>query len=412
MERLLFLCHRIPYPPDKGDKIRAWHLLRMLSERYRVSLATFVDDPVDLRYRDAVADVCEETLFIRRSPLMMRLIGLHGLVTGTPLTLACYASPRLRRWVRGQVAAGATRVVAFSGAMTAFVADAGDCQRVADLVDVDSAKWERYAKDSRGPAAWLYRREARRLAVYERRVAAGFDATLFVSEAERACFLRPAPQLAERVFALPNGVDTDYFRPGAVDRRDLGSAAIVFTGAMDYRPNADAVIWFAREVLPRVRAVVADATFTIVGARPATEVMALARLPGVRVTGRVPDVRPYLAGARVAVAPLHIARGIQNKVLEAMAMGCPVVGTPAALEGIDARHGVELRSADGGEAFAMAVTDLLRNRAEAARLGAAARECVVSHYKWEVVGTRLVTLLKGKSPAPAAAASSAREAVS
>lgn len=412
MERLLFLCHRIPYPPDKGDKIRAWHLLRMLSERYRVSLATFVDEPADLRHRDTLAGVCEETLFIRRSRLSMRVIGLHGLVTGAPLTLACYASPRLRRWVRRRLEAGTTRVVAFSGAMTAFVAGAENRVRVADLVDVDSAKWARYADGSRGPAAWLYRREARRLAVWERRVAADFDAALFVSEAERACFLRQAPGLAERVFALPNGVDTDYFRPDAVAPFDLGPAASVFTGAMDYRPNVEAVTWFARQVLPRVQAAVSDATFTIVGSRPAAEVAALARLPGVTVTGRVADVRPYLAGARVAVAPLHLARGVQNKVLEAMAMACPVIGTPAALEGIDAREGIELRTAADEEAFAEAVVELLRDRDEAARLAAAARERVIARCGWEAAGSRLAALIEGALPAMSGAEGRAREAMS
>ncbi len=389
---LLFLAHRIPYPPDKGDKIRAWHLLEHLSSRYRVHLGAFVDDPDDWRHCEKLRAVCASTHFAALTPRLGKLRALTGLLTGGPLTLPYYRNPDLQAWVDAHLRAGVTRVLAYSSAMARFVMHADQIRRVMDFVDIDSDKWRQYATTRPWPLSWLYRREGVRLLQWERRVAAAFDAGLFVSATEAADFRILAPESAERIGHYNNGVDASYFSP----ERDYanpypeGVTAIAFTGAMDYWPNIDAVDWFAREVLPGLRTRRPELLFAIVGGRPAARVRELAALPGVRVTGRVEDVRPWLAHARVVVAPLRIARGIQNKVLEGMAMACNVVATSQALEGIHARVGVEVRRADDAEGLARETLAAL----DGPDLGAAARARVMSDFTWNSALARVDQLLE------------------
>jgi sugar transferase (PEP-CTERM/EpsH1 system associated) len=253
---------------------------------------------------------------------------------------------------------------------------------VIDFVDVDSDKWRQYAAKKAWPLSMLYAHEARQLLAYERRVARSCDAALFVSAPEAGLFRSLAPESAARIGHYSNGVDTQYFASGAAydSPYAAGELALVFTGAMDYWPNVDAVAWFAQQVLPAVRARHPGAVFYIVGARPAPEVRQLAALPGVVVTGTVPDVRPYVAHATLSVAPLRIARGIQNKVLEAMAMGRTVVLSPQALEGIHGTPGRDLLLAEEAAQFIAAVNQAL-DRPDAA-IGAAARATVEQRYGW------------------------------
>jgi sugar transferase (PEP-CTERM/EpsH1 system associated) len=245
--------------------------------------------------------------------------------------------------------------------------------------------------------SWLYRRESRSLLGYERQVAHEFDASLFVSQAEADLFKQLAPESAAKASFFNNGVDAGYFSPAHEYSNPYPSdeAAIVFTGAMDYWPNIDAVQWFAREILPAVLASNPDARFYIVGSRPATQVQALATLAGVHVTGAVPDIRPYLAHARLAVAPLRIARGVQNKVLEAMAMAKPVVASIQALEGITANIGEEALLARGRAEFIATISTLLQHPQY--NIGQAARARILADYTWERNLARVDELL---SPAP------------
>ncbi|HEY9145132.1 MAG TPA: TIGR03087 family PEP-CTERM/XrtA system glycosyltransferase, partial [Thiobacillus sp.] len=327
MDGLLFLAHRIPFPPNKGDKIRSFHLLRHLSKHYAIHLGAFVDDPDDWQYQDALKPYCASIkLLPLLNPRRSRLASLSGLLTGEALTLPYYRNRELKRWAADLADSGkVTRGLAFSSAMAQFM-PAGLARRVLDMVDVDSDKWMQYAPTQRWPLSWVYAREGRKLAAWEAQVAQDFDATLLVSCDEAALLQRRVPQACDRIGAFENGVDADYFSPA----RDYPNPylpdvlGVVFTGAMDYWPNVDAVSWFAERVFPAVREAMPAAQFTIVGSRPTEAVLALARQPGVVVTGSVPDVRPYLAHAACAVAPLRIARGIQNKVLEAMAMARPV----------------------------------------------------------------------------------------
>ena len=380
MEGLLFLAHRIPFPPNKGDKIRSFHLLRHLSTRYQVHLGAFVDDPDDWQYQEALKPYCASIKLLPLKGRRAKLASLAGLWTGEALTLPYYRNRELKAWAQDLAASGqVTRGLAFSSAMGQFMPDTL-ARRVLDMVDVDSDKWTQYAPTQRWPLSWVYAREGRKLAEWEAQMADAFDATLLVSCAEAALLQQRVPRVRHKIGAFENGVDAGYFSPTpdyanpyAPDLRH-----IVFTGAMDYWPNIDAVTWFAKQIFPAVRDAVPTAHFTIVGSRPGEAVTELTRLPGVSVTGSVPDVRPYLAHADCAVAPLRIARGVQNKVLEAMAMARPVVVSPQAAEGLRAEAGRDYILAQGEAAFAEAVVAQLQNPVAAT----AARHCIERHYDW------------------------------
>ena len=393
---LLYLVHRIPYPPNKGDKVRSFNILRQLARRHRVFLGTFVDHPDDLGHVDRLSEWCEEVQVVRIEPRRARIASLRGLVTGEALSIPYYRSAALAEWVRRVVACeGIREALAFSGPMAQYLDVPGLGRRVIDFCDLDSAKWTQYAGDHRWPMSWLYRREGRRLLAFERAAAAASDASLFVTDAEADLFRRAAPELAGRVCAMQNGVDADYFSPehGFANPYPDGGPVLVFTGAMDYWPNVDAVVWFAGELLPRIRERHPDARFWIVGMNPAPAVQALAG-DGVVVTGTVPDVRPYLAHADVIVAPLRIARGIQNKVLEAMAMARPVVISSAPATGLAARPGLDCEIAHSGEEFVSRIFALLADVTSRRNMGQAARETVLARYSWAAHLAVLERLLK------------------
>ncbi len=405
MEELLYLVHRIPYPPNKGDKIRSYHLLKHLARRYRVHLGAFVDDADDWAHAEAVRALAGgEVCLLPLTPRLATLRSLSGFLTGAPLTLPYYRDRRMRRWVDAMLAQRRIgRALVYSSAMAQYLMARGDVRRVIDFVDIDSDKWRQYADKKAWPVRWVYRREAARLLAYEHAVARRFDASAFVSEAEAALFRQLAPDCADKVSGLSNGVDTDYFSPERhyANPFPAAAAALVFTGAMDYWANIDAVTWFASEVFGAVRAQVPQACFCIVGARPTPAVKALAAIPGVTVTGAVPDVRPYLAHARLVVAPLRIARGIQNKVLEAMAMARPAVVSAEALEGIAAEVGVELALARDSEEFRRHCLALLRGQGGPS--GAAARRRVVADFSWQHHLAGLDRLLTAGPSAPLSA---------
>ena len=387
MRDILFLSHRIPFPPDKGDKIRSWHILAHLAERYRVHLGCFIDDRDDAAHIPTLQRVCASSRFVELRRVPARIRSIRALATNQPLTFAHFWSEELCAWVaamhRGRDIAAQ---YVFSSAMVPYAAAApgfAGC-RIVDFVDVDSEKWAEYARTRRWPLSWIYAREARLLADAEHWSAKNADVSLFVSDAEAALFRRRVggPSVVQ---SMPNGVDTWYFdpTPGRPDPYPPGGPVIVFAGRMDYWPNIDAAAWFVGEVMPILRRSMPKARLVIVGAAPTRRVQALANGDAIRVTGRVPDVRPYLAHAAIVVAPLRIARGMQNKVLEAMAMAKAVVATPQAFEGIDATPGKDIIIADGADAFAAELTVLLRDIAARHRIGRSARARAVTTYRWD-----------------------------
>jgi len=400
-KKLLYLVHRIPYPPNKGDKIRSFNILKFLAQHYQVYLGTFVDDDHDWQYLKDLEAYCEDVYAVPLKPLRSKLRSLPALLGSVPMTVPYYGDTGLRSWIRAQKQAhDFDAVLVFSSAMAQYVMGPGwsHLHRVIDFVDVDSDKWLQYAATKAWPMSWIYRREANTLLAFDKQVTAEFEASLFVSAKEAELFAAMPGVDAARVGHADNGVDVDYFNPlGDYPKPyKMDEQVIVFTGAMDYWANADAVSWFAREVLPEVRKEHAAAHFYIVGARPTRQVQELASLPGVTVTGAVKDIRPYLAHADVAVAPMRIARGVQNKVLEAMAMAKAVVVTPQGFDGIIAQANNEVLVAEAAQEFAQAVTALLDEPDKAVRLGQVARKHIEHAYAWENSLQVLLPMLEGK----------------
>jgi len=387
MAEILFLVHRAPWPPDRGDRIRSWHMFEALAKLAPVHVAALADNAAEAEVaRAKMAPLCASLAIEVRNvsrPLALAQAVLHG----EPVSNRLFRNNSLARHVCDLLARGAiTHIVAFSGQMAQYLPVRFAGPVLMDFVDVDSAKFATYAaQDKRQPLHWVHKREAERLGAYEAEVAARVDASLFVSAAEAALFGGRSGLSGDRVKAVENGIDTDKFDPAlAHDPVGQGEGPIaVFTGQMDYRPNIDAVRWFATDILPLIRQRHPAARFAIVGRAPTDEVRALGDRPGVIVTGEVPDVRPWLAAADAVVAPLLLARGIQNKLLEAMAMARPVVASAAAAEGIDAAPGEHLRVADDAEGFADAVGDIFDNPWAAATMGQAARARMIARYGWD-----------------------------
>ena len=391
MRDLLFVSHRFPYPLNKGEKIRAYHLLRHLAPEWRIRLGCLVEDPDDLAHLPVLREICAEVAAFRIDKRVQKLRALARARPGRPLMLDYYRHPGLGRWVAARLP-GADVAYIYSAAMAPYVLDLppSRARRLLDMQDIDSEKWTRYAADAAWPMRAVWAREGRTLLAYERRAAAACDATFFVTQAEARRFAELAPEVADRLDHVECGVDLGFFSPDHVFPSPYPGPArrAVFIGNMDYWPNADAAAWFATEILPRIAP---RPEFWIVGANPGPETRRLAELPGVHVTGRVADVRPYLAHADVSVSPLRIARGIQNKVLEAMAAGRPVVASPGAFEGIRAQPGRDLLVADGAAAIAETVGAVLSGAHPG--LGAAGRAAVEAGYAWPAVLGRLDALL-------------------
>jgi len=384
MANILYLVHRLPYPPNKGDKVRSYHLLRHLAARHRVFLGTFIDDPDDAQHIDTVRTWCADLQVARLHPLRARLASLGGLITGQALTQRYYHDDDLHTWVAATVAGQQIDfAVVFSSSMAQYAQRWPAVPMLLDLVDVDSAKWRDYAGAHRWPLSWLYRREAERLLALERAAVAQSAQSFLVTGKEVELFNRLAPELDGRVQALGNGVDADYFSPDPTMPSPYAKdeIPIVFTGAMDYWPNIDAVTWFAQDALPLLRQKWPSLRFHIVGRSPTAAVGALA-CASVVVSGTVPDVRPYLQHAAVVVAPLRLARGVQNKVLEAMAMSRPVVAAASCVEAIDAQAGEHLLPAHDIGDYVRLVDALLRDSARATTLGQAGRARVLAVHSW------------------------------
>lgn len=371
--RILFLTHRLPYAPNRGDRIRAFHLLREMSRFAEVSLLSLVHDDDEMSHGAHVPFAKDVTCCrVRRLPNLAR--GLLRLPGTSPLTHSLLDSHTVRHSLRELMdRRPPDLVLAFCSGMArfAFEPPLDGLPVVLDMVDVDSVKWEQLASVSRGLFRWVYRREARTLRAFEATAAARARVTLVVSERERLALQAIAPQA--RVVVVPAGVELETYRP---PDRPTDARTVIFCGVMNYEPNQRGVSWFAAEVWPRVRSVFPDARFSIVGSSPTRDVKELAsRDPSIDVVGRVASVQPYLWKSAVSVAPLHLALGVQTKVLEALAAGLPVVVTPTVLNGLPPEAQRGCVTASDPAAFAQSVIQLLalspherRQRAAAASL--------------------------------------------
>lgn len=399
--RLLYLCHRVPYPPDKGDKIRAFNEIRSLSRRHRIHLLTLADSEV--RDLSPLEQMCErvEVFPVQRSVGYLR--AALGIFTPRPLTLAFFDSGDLRQ--RAEELARNERfdlVVVYCSAMAPYAEpfiEAGT-PAVLDMVDVDSAKWAQYARYATLPMRPVYALEARRLREYEASLADRFERIVLATGNETRLLKELAPEA--KAATVPNGVDLDFFRP--LDLPRSPHPTLVFTGQMDYFANVDGMVHFSREVFPRLRLRFPDLELLIVGRSPAPAVRALDELPGVHVTGAVGDVRPFLARAWAFVAPLRIAQGVQNKVLEAMAMNVPVVCTDKVFAGLSEggfRHGRDLLAASTDQGLEESLASLLGDPQARAHLAESARRRLSLAYRWTSNMDRFEEILTGAARKPA-----------
>ena len=348
-------------------------------------LGTFIDDPQDEAYVDKLPPYCADLHIARLSPRLARVRSLSGLLSHEALTLPYYRNAGLQAWVsRTLREQRIDAAIVFSSAMAQYVQGLPQLRTLVDFVDVDSAKWTQYAANHRWPMSWLYRREGERLLAFERSVAQQATRSFFVTENETRLFCNSAPECKGRVEPMCNGVDAEFFSPehAMASPYKTGEMPLVFTGAMDYWPNIDAVSWFSNEIFPQLQQRWPGLRFYIVGRSPAPAVQALAS-EHVVVTGTVDDVRPYLQHAALVVAPLRLARGIQNKVLEAMAMGLPVVASQECAGAVDAVPERDFLTAGTVEDYQRQIESLLHSPERAAAMGKAARQQVLARYSWD-----------------------------
>lgn len=386
MEALLFLSHRIPFPPNKGDKIRSFNLLRHLAKKHTIYLGAFIDDKEDRQYISNLRELCKDVFLVEINPLYRKILSLCGLVTGEALSISYYRHHAIKKWVNQCMATDEIRkVVIFSSPMFQYVLnDMAGVRCIIDFVDVDSDKWLLYSQKHRWPMSWIYKREAKKLLQFDRMAAMKSDVSVFVSAEEADLFSTLAPETGKNNTYMENGVDADFFSPERVYENPYKDnvKAITFTGAMDYWANIEAVVWFANEIFPKIKEKCKGVKFYIIGSYPSNEVLQLERNSGVVVTGAVKDVRPYVAYSSVSVAPIRIARGVQNKILEAMSMGKPVVSTTLAMEGIRVSKIFFSLVTDEPDSFAEKCVSLLEY-GDSNNLGAKGRELVVQEYNWE-----------------------------
>jgi sugar transferase (PEP-CTERM/EpsH1 system associated) len=401
MSGILFLAHRLPFPPDRGDKIRSHNVLKALAALGPVHVGCFGETVADKANEIDLAELAESHCMpMRDKPLV--LAGIEALVRREPVSLTAFWDSALRNWITRTLASHEIDTIyVFSGQMGQYVPRSWSGRLVVDLVDVDSAKFEAYARDAKAPVRWIHAREARLLAREEARLAARADRTLLVSEAETALFATRLPAGRETNLAvLGNGIDARRFDPAGLAVHPAlveGGPHIVFTGQMDYPPNVDAAVRAVERLMPWIRAVHPDAQLHLVGRAPVPELVALDGRSGARVWGEVPDVRPFLAGADLVLTPLAIARGVQNKVLEAMAMACPVVLTPAAATGIPGEDEVHFAVAESDEALVARTLALLAREPAAQAMGQAARRLVVERMSWAAMLATLPAIV-GRAP--------------
>jgi sugar transferase (PEP-CTERM/EpsH1 system associated) len=393
MKKIIYLSHRIPYPPNKGDKIRSFHILNFLRKKYKVYLGTFIDDSEDERYISEIESNFSKTCIVKPNKIKACLLSV---LNGRSISETLYHSIKLENWIDDLIRTEEIEAIfSFSSAMGQYSLKYKDKIKthIVDYVDVDSEKWREYSVKRSFPLNLIYKREAIKLLAMEKKIANSIHASIFVTEDESALF-KQITQIQERIYTVNNGVDTNYFDPNLeyVNPYRLDQECIVFTGRMDYWPNIEAVCWFCQTIFPNIKIAFPNIHFYIVGAKPTETVVQLAKIPGVIVTGQVTDIRPYIKHATLAIAPLKIGRGVQNKVLEAMAMSAPLIVSEEALTGIHILYKAPITIARSPLDWFNAITNTLENPpSQEAKY--ALRKNILDQYSWEDTLKPLTKLL-------------------
>jgi sugar transferase (PEP-CTERM/EpsH1 system associated) len=394
--KILFLCHRLPYPPKRGGKIRPFNMIRHLAQRHEVTVATLARSRDELVSGRDLKRYCHDLHVSRVSPAAAWARFGRSALSRYPATFGYFYSPELARTVRRLLATGGfDAVLVHCSSMGPYVVDHRGCRKIMDFGDADSEKWLEYARSAPWPVSSAFGLEGQKVRRYEALLGGEFDGCSVIAPRERDVL---QAYVRHPIHVIPNGVDLEYFRPRSGSGRAHAPHRLIFTGNMSYRPNVEAVRHMVADILPRIRPAIPDVELYIVGMDPVPAVRRLAEGTRIVVTGRVEDVRPYFEEAAVAVAPLRVARGLQNKVVEAMAMGVPVVASVAAAGGIGAVAGRDLLVAGNPEAVSDAIIALLRQPSMRDAYAAAGRACVEQNHNWDTLLMRLEELVTGNSP--------------
>jgi len=377
--KILYLCHRFPFPPSRGGKIRPFNMIKHLAASHEVAVASLARSPDEAREGAGIAPYCTRYEMAQvRNPVQVARMLLR-VPTPTPSSMGFFYSPVLARRVRELIARERFDLIfVHCSSMAQYVASVSRIPKILDFGDMDSQKWLEYACYKPFPLSLGYWLEGRKLEREERRLAAQFDVCTATTRGEWETLESYRTGVATDWF--PNGVDSGYFAPSG---EPYDPDTLCFVGRMDYYPNQECMFEFCAKVLPRVQARRPQTKLLIVGADPSRAVKKLDDLPGVTVTGSVADVRPYLGRSALMVAPLNIARGTQNKILEAMSAGVPVVASRMAAGGVDAVPGEHFAVGSTPEEHAQAILRILCDPAERRRLAAAGRERMLSRHAWD-----------------------------
>jgi sugar transferase (PEP-CTERM/EpsH1 system associated) len=390
--RILFLTPQLPFPPEKGTALRNWGLIQGLAERHELSLLSFREPGRDVGLAPPLTRACERIITVPQPKRSLQERVWDMLATQQPDMALRLASSVYERQLKDWLAERAFDIVQIEGIELAPYLDTIRAASQEALVVFDDHNCEyllqqrTFLTDLYSPTRWpgaVYSFvQWQRLRRYEAEICRRADEVLAVSEADAEALRKLTPEL--NVTVIPNGIDTQAYRP-ATAGADTSGKRLVFTGTMDFRPNVDAVLWFARQALPLIQAEISDVHFLVVGQRPHRRLDPLRENPAITLTGWVKDVRPYFADATVYVAPLRMGGGTRLKLLEAMAMGKPIVATSLGAEGYPVRDGRELILADTPAAFAEGVVSLLGDEERRAELGRMARSFVKEQYDWRAI---------------------------
>lgn len=381
---IIFLTHRVPYPPNKGDKIRAFHEIKSLSQNHRISLLCLTDNPKELLYEEELKRYCHSIDVVYLPLYRSKIAALRGLFSKTPLSLPYFYSQELQSRVERKIREDTYHLIfVYCSSMAQYVEHAEHAEhipKVIDFVDVDSEKWFQYAIHANFPYKYVYQIESKRLRQYEKSLAKKFQHGFLVSEKETNDFRNLVYQNAP-VTAISNGVDTTMFNPS---QEPYNPNVLVFTGAMDYFANVETMLYFTERILPRIRKTIPEVKLYIVGSNPSVEIKSLeTQHSNITVTGFVEQIQPYVLKSAAFVAPMRIGRGINNKILEAMAMGVPVVTNSLGLEGILATPGQDILVEDSTDNFAQQVIRVMKDSTLRKKLSENGRKVIEENYSWE-----------------------------
>lgn len=386
---IIFLAHRVPFPPNKGEKIRTFNQLKYLSENnHKISLCAPLEHKNELEFFTALADqYCTNVAYGKLSNKPLRLI--KGLLTGKALSITNFYTHNLQNKFNAML--GTTNVdavICTSSAMAEYIYKSDIFNSLdkkplllMDFMDLDSDKWQQYANTSNWPMKWIYQREANLLAKYEQQITHNFDTSFFIADAEVALF-KSKTNSSGVVLTMGNGMDTQLFVPAAKSPENE-APVFLLTGVMDYKPNIDAVVWFVENVWSGVVGKYAKARFIIAGMNPTPQVKALEQVAGIEVTGFVDDILPYYHQSDYFVAPFRLARGVQNKVLQAFACGLPVISTSMGAEGIDCKENKDILIANTEEQFLSCIEQLEHNLIFRDDIKKNALALIHQHYSWQ-----------------------------